>query len=162
MPHIYSFKYVEKLAKKGRKKARNPELLVVSENPERRRKKMAAKRKSPFRVKIGGRGMSYRSLVKKYGVRKAARLYKRKKYHRGRKVRVCRKRRRAANSRRRYRSRSRNSALRKKIGGRWRTHRALLKQYGVRKGNKLWKSQKCVSHNKKRRKRRSRRRSFRR
>jgi len=123
-----------------RETAANPELLVVR-NPgrrmkmRRRKKRRGRRRNAPLTVRHGGRNLSWRSLVKKMGVKRASKIWKRRKYKRhgsSRRVRcvIRRKRRRAANPRKR------KCYVRYK--GRRRSWRGLVRIMGVKKASKMW------------------------
>lgn len=77
-------------------------------NPRRRRRK--TRRNAPLRVKHGRTRHSWRGLVKKLGVKKAARVWRRSpKYHAGKAVNPRRRRKRRSNARRRRRFRRRRN-----------------------------------------------------
>lgn len=123
-----------------RGKRLNPELLVVSENPRTRRNSMARKaRKSkhPLRVRYGKKRVSYKTLVKRLGMLKAAKYWRKAaKTHLGKKVRKCRTRRRAA-----------NHTLKLRYKGKIRSYKGLVKKYGVKRAAKYWKKSCKVSRN---------------
>jgi hypothetical protein len=180
--------------------ANNPELLTV-DNPggrrrrsrynaynkggatvarRRRTRRRSSRRRSrsrnkPMTVRHGKRLLTYRALVKKYGVRKGGSVWRKGKKHHGRARRSVtpwrrkRSRRKAANPRRRRRTkrrsrrRARNTALKVAFRGQKVTKGTLRKRMG--RGYKTYWAKhrkyhygKSVNPRRRRRKRRSRRR----
>ena len=138
----------------SRHKASNPELLIVS-NPRGRSKmrRRARRKNSPLTVSVRGRRHGWKGLVRRYGVRKAAKLWRKSKRKRhgysvgGATCRTRRRRRRAANRggvTRRRKATTRRTSARKaiKYRGRRTTWKGLVRKLGVSGASKIWRKSK--------------------
>ena len=136
-------KQISGLVRNPRRRRRNPELLVVN-NPGRRKMRKKRRRSSNGTVKkkFGGRYLTWKQAVKKFGgVRKAAKRWRKgAKYHPGVKSRRMRrfsaKRRKRASNRRR----SANGSLKVKYRKRYYTRAGIAKKLGKKRGSKYFSS----------------------
>lgn len=145
----------------------NPELLIVGANPMRRKRRMARKRRrnSPVTVKIGRKKHTWKALVRKHGVTKASKLWKRgKKFHGYSRDRVILGRRRKGRKRRKsrnsWRGNRRGHCRAAKKG--WRKRRRRRKSSKRSRAAKRGWSKRRRRKGKRRKARNRRRRSFRR
>ena len=151
----------------GVPKATNPELMLVH-NPVprshlgyslsvRHRRTTMRRRSGKKAVRVGGKRRTWKGLVRKFGVKKAARIWRSSKKIGGKKRRSSR-RRRARNSwkghkraharaaRKGWRKRRHRGSRRKSRRGkrcRKGSYRALVRKFGVKKASKKWRKSRC-------------------
>lgn len=117
--------------------ARNPELLVVN-NPgglKMRRRRRVRRRNKALSVRYGGRNLTFKTLAKKIGRRRAMKLWRKRKtkYHGSStrvKCRIVRRRRKAKNPR--------LKRCRLSYKGRKRSWKGLVRLVGVKKASQMW------------------------